>query len=234
MENWGIEDASYFWSLGIFAIFFVILIFLILIYLLLKLYHYLNKNSKTGKIVTDYLEKKLFYNAICRYMIESYMKLAHNTLIFLALQASLTSNLMIMQTIGLTFVLSILLIWPLFVALFLYANRKQLEDKKFKFRFESMYLGNKTDNYLIGIRVDRKICYLYTLFFCFRRLALVLCFFYLKEENYLECIYGLLGIQIVYIIYITNGKPHIDNYYNSLELFNEVLLLLFFYTMLSF
>ena len=167
-------------------------------------------------------------------MIESYMKTVHNTLIFLALQAGFSSEYQQLHTIGLSLVMLILLIWPIFVVVFLTTRSNELDDKMFKFRYESMYLGNRTDTYLEGVKKDRRVCYLYAFFFCIRRLALVFCVFYLKEENYQQCIYGLIGIQMAYIIYMSNGKPHIDDFFNSLELFNEVFLLMLFYTMLGF
>lgn len=85
MKEWGIEDESYFWSLGIFAVLGILMLFLVFIYLSLRLYHYLSKTSKFGKEIMQYLDKKLFFGAICRYMIEAYLKISHNTLLFLAL-----------------------------------------------------------------------------------------------------------------------------------------------------
>ena len=90
MKKWGIEDESYFWSLGIFAVFLILLIALTIVYGLLRLLQHVSKKSKSAKWVTDYLDKKLFFNGICRFMIESYMTTVHNTLIFLVFSASFT------------------------------------------------------------------------------------------------------------------------------------------------
>ena len=76
--------------------------------------------------------------------------------------------------------------------------------------------------------------YLYTFFFCLRRIALVFLLFSFKEDNYQQCVYGLIAIQTAYLFYISIEKPHIDGFYNSLEFFNEMFLLFFFYAMLSF
>ena len=53
MNDWGIEDNSYFWSLGIFAILLIVLVLLLSIYLLLKLYHFVNKRGTVGKTLTE-------------------------------------------------------------------------------------------------------------------------------------------------------------------------------------
>ena len=99
MIKWGIEDESYFWSLGIFAIFFIVLVLLLLIYVFLKIYHSISRKNRKkkkkgsiGQTVAEYLHKKLFYSAICRYLIESYLKIVYNTVIFLAIEAGFSSK----------------------------------------------------------------------------------------------------------------------------------------------
>ena len=118
---WGIEDASYFWSLGIFAIVFIVLILLLLTYLLIKLYHYVSKKGTVGKAFAEYLHKKLFYSAICRFIIESYLRVVYNTIIFLALDAGFATKLQTTNTIALCLILGFYLIWPFMVACFLKA-----------------------------------------------------------------------------------------------------------------
>ena len=80
------------------------------------------------------------------------MRILHNTLIFLALKASFSSKHQLVHTIGLSLVMVVLLVWPIFVALFLTARSNELDDKTFLFRYESMYLGNRTDTYLEGVK----------------------------------------------------------------------------------
>ena len=106
------------------------------------------------------------------------------------------------------------------------SNSTELDKKDFKKKFESLYLGNKTDTYLKAMRRDRDMCYAYVFFFCARRLALVFSLYYLKEDYYLECMYVLIMTQMAYILYMITSKPHIDSYYNKLEIFNEILVLL--------
>ena len=181
MTRWGIEDTSWFWSLGIFAVLLVVLFLLLMIYLLLKLWQYVSKKGSVGKAVAEYFEKKLFFSAICRYIIESYLKIVYNTLIFLVFNARISSNYQRIQAIGLSIIFGLLLFWPLLIALFLTLYRNRLDDESFKRRFESLYLGNKTNNYLPHCRANRKMCYLYTFFFCVRRLALVFSIYWMKE-----------------------------------------------------
>ena len=45
-------------------------------------------------------------------------------------------------------ILSVLLMWPIFLTWFLLVNRKKLENEKFKKKYSSMYSGIKTDKYL--------------------------------------------------------------------------------------
>ena len=234
MTRWGVEDTSWFWSLGIFAVFLVVLILLLMLYLLLKLWQYVSKRGSVGKAVAEYFEKKLFFSAICRYIIESYLKIVYNTLIFLAFNARITSKYQRIQAIGLSVIFGLLLLWPVLIASLLTTYRNRLDDEPFKRRFESLYLGNKTNNYLENLRTDRKICYLYTFFFCIRRLALVLSIYWMKEERYMQCIYALIAIQSCYILYMAMAKPHIEDHFNYLELFNETFVLLILYTMISF
>ena len=76
--------------------------------------------------------------------------------------------------------------------------------------------------------------YCYCAVFSTRRLTLVFCIFFLKEENFVGCILGLITIQMLYLFYMIDTRPHIDDFYNSLEFFNEAFILLLFYSMLGF
>ena len=121
MTRWGVEDTSWFWSLGIFAVLLIVLVLLLMIYLLLKLWQYVSKRGSIGKAVAEYIEKKLFFSAICRYIIESYLKIVYNTLIFLAFNAKIISKYQNITEIGLSIILGLLLLWPLLIAFFLIA-----------------------------------------------------------------------------------------------------------------
>ena len=70
--------------------------------------------------------------------------------------------------------------------------------------------------------------------FCTRRLALVLCFFLFKNSTQHQFLYGTLATTSFYIIYIAASMPHIENFYNIIELFNEITFILITYTFFGF
>ena len=75
--------------------------------------------------------------------------------------------------------LFLVLVWPVFLTAFLLGTRERHEEKSFQQKFSSMYLTNKTDCY-VGkqLQRNRSLSFLYTVWFCLRRLAFVLCFFF--------------------------------------------------------
>ena len=99
-----------------------------------------------------------------------------------------------------------------------------------------MYLTNRTDGYLgDGLRTNKAKCFLYHVWFCIRRLSFVLCFFITRyNTTQLECLYGILLIQSVYLVYIAENFPHIENVFNILELVNESLYIMTIYTLTGF
>ena len=91
MTVWGLEDSNYFLSLGILFVAFLLILFLTLLWALIKTLNRVRTcGSSAGKIV-DWLEKKLFFGILCRYMIESYLKIVFATLIFLKAEVEITT-----------------------------------------------------------------------------------------------------------------------------------------------
>ena len=126
MRRFDIEDENLFWSFGIFALVFIVLLFLFVLYILFR---FLRKKIEALHYVEDYLMKKLFFSAIIRYMIESYLKVFHNSLFFFYLTRSTTFGTgQVVFSIALIAVFSI---WPLFVYIFLHCFRNRLDDVKF-------------------------------------------------------------------------------------------------------
>ena len=76
-------------------------------------------------------------------------------------------------------------------------------------------------------------CMIYNVIFCARRFAVVLSFFYLRDDP-VKFLYGFLLIQTCYFIYLILCMPHSENEFNILELFNEGLIILILYTLLGF
>ena len=79
MRRFDIEDENLFWSFGIFALVFIMLLILFALYFLFR---FLRKKVEAFHYVEDYLMKKLFFSSIIRYMIESYLKVLHNSIFF--------------------------------------------------------------------------------------------------------------------------------------------------------
>lgn len=95
-----------------------------------------------------------------------------------------------------------------------------------------MYLGIKTDNYLgKDFTISKTECLLYNVVFCLRRLAMVTAYLYFKDTSNDAVLYAILGIQNFYIAYIIHSKPHVDSYFNVLELFNEISVILIVYSL---
>ena len=90
-----------------------------------------------------------------------------------------------------------------------------------------MYRGNRT------IHMST-VCYHSV--FVTRRFMLVLLYIAFRESSNssILMIYGFLGIQSVYILYMWIYSPHIDNVYNILEYVNETCLILLAYMGLIF
>ena len=126
-------------------------------------------------------------------------------------------------------------IWPLFVFIFLHFFRSRLDEDKFSDRFRSMYLDMKTDLYLGKVlKTDRSEAFVYSTYFCLRRLILVLCFFCFHNSNMMNILFGTLAITTVYVVYIIHIFPHTETYFNYLEVFNECAFMIFTYSFFGY
>ena len=193
LEDVGIEGSNLFWSFGLYAKFFICLVLLFLIYYLVKFM--LNRFPRLQWFETV-LRRKLFYSSVIRFMIESNLKITHNSIFFLYLRGSFASNNDTASTCFTIFVLVIIILWPPYLAQFLIRTRDDHEKQGFIRKFSSMYLTNKTDRYLgDGIRTNKARCFLYHVWFCIRRLSFVMCIFITRNNaNQLQCLYGILII----------------------------------------
>ena len=165
-------------SLGIFAIFLAVFLFVLLFWFILKL---LNIRQGFCFIVRRTLKVKLFYSVWIRYMIESNLKITHNCIFFLAIGASFQSSEYSFATSLRIILLIVIVTWPIFAAVHLYRNRERLNERSFRTKFQSMY---------IGIRIHLTLARLYTSVFCSRRFILVICFLVLQDkQNWLILIF---------------------------------------------
>mmetsp|Transcript_23042 Transcript_23042/g.28579 ORF Transcript_23042/g.28579 Transcript_23042/m.28579 type:complete len:158 (-) Transcript_23042:62-535(-) len=149
-------------SLGIFGIFLAILVSGLLLYFMLNLMAFRFTCCKTVK---QKLRAKLFYSVWIRYMTESYLKMSHSCIFYFMISATFASAQDRVSSAVRITLLTILVVWPFFVTAFLLCNRKHLETAIFKRKFISMYNG---------LKIKQTSALLYTLFFCSRRIMIVL------------------------------------------------------------
>ena len=88
-----------------------------------------------------------------------------------------------------------------------------------------MFLGNRT---------KRQSTFLYHTVFCVRRLFLVLSFFIYYISKNPKVIWCFLAIQSLYLLYIISNTPHNEDYFNNLEIFNEICIILLLYMSFGF
>lgn len=82
------SDPSLYRNLGFFAIALVVILLLAFVFLLLKLVHKLYPKVAAVK---DKIAKIIFYKSPIRYIIEGNLKLAHNSLVYVAVMGSFTT-----------------------------------------------------------------------------------------------------------------------------------------------
>ena len=189
LKRWDIEGDSLLRAFGIFTVFFAVILGLILIYWLTVCLK--NKCWKEMKHVHSYLHRKLFFSSLIRYMIQANLLMTHNAVFYLFVSDKFDSKITTFSYIAILVLVSV---WPIFLIAFLVPQQGRLEEEDFKNKFTSMYLDNKTNKYLGEKFVkDRKLCYLYHVPFCVRRLCLVLSFFFFRDDQSLT-LYAILVI----------------------------------------
>ena len=188
----GIEDNSIFWSIGPYA---EVLIFLAMIYIFYYLITILVRLCHCLKGFAGFLKKILFYSACIRFLIEGYLTITHNAIFYLSLKASFSSTESSVQTCFGLLCLLLILVWPIYLTIFLLASREKHEYRYFLRKFSSMYLTNKSDRYVNGYFFrNHAMSFLYTVWFCLRRFAFVMCFFITYNDAMIQyqCLLCLL------------------------------------------
>ena len=120
MNSVGIKHPNLFLSFGVYAFVFLLLGIAFLVYYLVK---YLSKRSSKFRKIELYLKKKLFFSSAIRYMIESNLKITHNSLFFLAITGSFETTKDKVFTSFVILLLVVIIVWPLFITAFLLYNR---------------------------------------------------------------------------------------------------------------
>lgn len=166
------------------------MIIAVLVYFLIKI---ISVKVKFCNTIRKLIGKKLFFNVWIRYMIESNLKTTHNCIFFLYIAGSFDNFEDKLSTWMRIILLTIFVIWPFFLVIFLNYNKGRLEETKFKQKFFSMYNGTKTQK--IGSTT-------YTSAFCLRRLFLVCILLALRNHN-IWLIYAFNALQSFYFWYMT-------------------------------
>ena len=190
-------------------------------------------NSKINTVIT-FIDNKLFYSGLLRYLIVSNLKLTYTAFGFFISSLAFTTLMQKGMTIGCGILLIFLLAYPTAQMYFLIKYQDRLEEKQVRKRFSTLFDGMLT---------DYKLALLYNFIFSFRRFGIV--FFNItlspncpwsnfEQHRYLYKILIFMFIQSIYIIYIIESKPHIVKKFTLLELWNEGALMCLGYISLAF
>jgi len=128
MKDAGIQDPDIVKSLGMFALVIFVLILLVTFWAITRCLQ--NRGINVGQKIKVALEKKLFYNSLYRYMIISNLKLTYTLWGFLLAAFSFATTQASLQTIGYLVGISLLLVWPFFIFVFLQKNQDRLDEPK--------------------------------------------------------------------------------------------------------
>lgn len=106
--------------------------------------------------------------------------------------------------------------WPIWIVIFMRRNKDRLEIPSVYDQFHALYKDYWTDT--TGER-------LYQFWFCARRLSFVLALVLLHDRKLaVRCL--VITSQCVYLMYIYRVKPHKEELFNLIEVFNESLIFL--------
>ena len=177
-------------SFGIFGFVLMVLILALIIYYCTKL---VSMRVLCCKKIMQKIKSKLFYSVWIRYMIESNLKMTHNSIFMLYISGSFgeTISATIRSSIQLI-ILILIVIWPIFLILFLYSYRNKVNEPDFRAKVVSMYGGIKTTKFSSLI---------YTSLFCLRRLLLV-CILLVLQNHSVWLILCYNGLQSFYFWYM--------------------------------
>jgi len=154
--------------------------------------------------------------------IESYLNFAFSG--FIALEQLSFDNVEEIISSALTLFFVVFAVgFPIFTTIFLYLSRAKLGDEEFSGKFESFYdaLQIKQSNYL------------YTPFFLFRRLYVVLAIMYLDFSLHLQ-IAVLMYSSLFYLMFVIWNMPFALPILNYMEVYNESIILVSMYHCLCF
>jgi hypothetical protein len=175
----------------------------------------LRERFQVMKTVTDVLMRKLFFNSVLRYAMQSYVKYcetsfeAFNDIGFGSAEKSI--NLPI-ALLALVFIFG----YPTFTYFFMKTNvQKMKHDTEFVARYNSLFFT---------LNVERPYALVQTTMFLVRRLLLVTAVFYLKSSPYLQFL-SMYFLTMPFVFLLVIHPPLLTPVMNRLELYNEVVIL---------
>jgi hypothetical protein len=149
-------------TLGIFSLIFPVSILIAIAYMFHRL---ILRGTKFEQKWCLKISRLIMFNFWLRYLNTGYLKLAHQSIFFVffshKLEEVLSSGAIILNFIYLL----IVTVWPVFIYTFLRANESLLKYRPFKKRFRELYYK---------LKVRRPSQYLYFMYYCLNRYALVL------------------------------------------------------------
>ena len=172
------------------------------------------KTCKTGSKIYGLFTKikgKIFWNAILRFILQSYLKIALATTFSLYL-ASFGTDMEIVNFVLSIAILLILLGMPILFAVVLHKNRNMLSTEELKAKIGSIYLG---------IRVNNVSHRFYSSVFLIRRMTYaILTIACIYNPNIL--IHVFLLTNIFYVVYLGWSNPNDTGLGRRMEFLNEV------------
>lgn len=235
MKAMGVQDSGLAQSLGVFAIVLIGMITLVVVFFLLNARCLkIEKLEGLRQTIVQKLRKKLFFDGFVRYMILSNLKVTYTVTAFLLSAFSFATFMAGVKTTMFMIAFLGVCVWPIFIAWFVYKNKERLDDETVSKKWGTLYQG---------IHTNQLSALMYNAVFCARRFDIVLVNmlfspnFPLTGFSYHQYVFkcmSFLIVQTFYVFYIMHSKPHTENVFNKLELFNELMIILMCYIMLVF
>ena len=234
--NDSFDSAGYNYSYSIenlgtaFVLIHIYLILALISALLLKLKCSQNIVRKTCKKITD----NLFHSTSLRFFYEGYLEIG------IALSISIirmewNSDLgpaVIYCNIFTIVLAAVMIALPVFIAVCYFTNIERLDDEKFASKYGTLYDGMKLNEDKLR-QHTRKVSIWFPLAFVLRRIAFIMIAFCLSTWPVFQLI-AMILITTAMIFYLMWFKPFEDNFFNHIEVMNEVTAMLLLYIMFSF
>ena len=180
-------------SLAIYGFTALLIILALVLFLVCKLCP--SKMLSLVRKIRDDFRKKLFFNGLIRFLIESNLELTYSSVFYLSMYGSFSSIDDVMSTVSQILTLVMLVFW-IFASFYkLVYARERLEHPSFVAKYGSLVIGFKTD-YIKQ--------FVYISCFSLRRLCLVLCLIYYKDNKYRQILVFLL-IYSFYFLWLSDA-----------------------------